>query len=238
MDVRGGRDRRKRKVDPEKRKRRREKAREKYIQGLKDQGVYDADLDRRDSRSACSSLDLLVGQGSTTPSRCRTRSGGSPRARDRTTGEVRSRPLTVRQAPRLGMTLDVVSSSGRKARQRFVGAQGSGDGAQKDTAKLDVASRVAEAKKKAEEGGGRALEDKKVSDISIMVSWALWRLSQWRVARGSLCCLDPAGGRGGSEACAYAAFLCGGLWRLLGVSGTGTPETVVSRAAVTACRRR
>ncbi len=33
--------------------------------------------------------------------------------------------------------------TGRKARGRFVGAQGSGDGAQKDAAKLDVASRVA-----------------------------------------------------------------------------------------------
>ena len=40
---------------------------------------------------------------------------------------------------------------GKKGRARFVGAQGSGDGAQKDTARLDVASRVAAEKKK---GGG------------------------------------------------------------------------------------
>jgi len=40
---------------------------------------------------------------------------------------------------------------GKKGRSRFVGAQGSGDGAQKDTARLDVASRVAAEKKK---GGG------------------------------------------------------------------------------------
>jgi len=33
--------------------------------------------------------------------------------------------------------------TGRKGRQKFVGAQGSGDGAAKDAAKLDVASRVA-----------------------------------------------------------------------------------------------
>ena len=41
---------------------------------------------------------------------------------------------------------------GKKGRAKFVGAQGSGDGAQKDTARLDVASRVAAEKKK--KGGG------------------------------------------------------------------------------------
>ena len=34
-------------------------------------------------------------------------------------------------------------SVGKKGRSKFVGAQGSGDGAQKDAAKLDVAQRVA-----------------------------------------------------------------------------------------------
>ncbi len=42
---------------------------------------------------------------------------------------------------------------GKKGRGKFVGAQGSGDGAQKDTARLDVASRVA-AQKAAADGGG------------------------------------------------------------------------------------
>jgi hypothetical protein len=44
-----------------------------------------------------------------------------------------------------------VLDTGRKGRTKFTGAQGSGDGAQKDAARLDVAARVA-----AEGGGGSA----------------------------------------------------------------------------------
>lgn len=55
-----------------------------------------------------------------------------------------------------------VVGTGRKGRQKFVGAQGSGDGAARDAAKLDVASRVAAEKKKEEEGTAK-LEEKRVS---------------------------------------------------------------------------